>query len=241
LIARILFQPIEESLRTILSPLLADPKPPSVKRAFNLFRIIFRLYCLLALIIFAVIPPLLPSVAIPILETLIGKHRFPAATLLPILYAYLFYIPLMAVNGIFESFVASVVAPSDLARQSRAMLLFSLIFLSSSWVFFIKMEMGGEGLVWANCINMTARILWSTQFAGQWIGTWNMRLSQDHKMRPISAFPRILVVFASVLVGLGIRWKLPLQFTEALMMGIVAGVTLVISMFSLLQVPLANG
>jgi hypothetical protein len=242
LIARILFQPVEESSRTILSQVLADPKLPSVKSAFNLFRIIFRLYFLLALIILSIGPPLLPTVAIPILQTLIGK-AFPAAALLPILYAYLYYIPLMAVNGIFESFVASVAAPPDLARQSHAMLLFSLIFLSSAWLFFTKLEMGGEGLVWANCINMTARIIWSAQFGRRWIDAWNAKLARDEKMSPIRAFPRIQFMLVSALVGVGMRWEPHTKFKEALMRGIAAGIALLISMFSpfFSQVQRANG
>ena len=243
LIARILFQPIEESLRTNLSQMLADPKPPSVKNAFILFRIIFRLYFLFGLIILALGPPLLSSLAIPLLQMMIGK-AFPAATLLPILYAYLFYIPLMAVNGIFEAFVASVAGPQDLARQSRAMLVFSMLFLSSAWLFFTKMEMGGEGLVWANCINMTARILWSARFGRQWIDAWNVNLARDEQLSPSRAFPRLQSVLVTFLVGLGMRCEEPTKFNEALMRGIVAGITLVISMFSPFfcsQVQSANG
>lgn len=225
MIARILFQPVEEALRTILSPLLAKPGPSALRRTSGLITTLLRLYLFLTLVIHAVIPSILTPVAVPVLEALIGKDRFPASALLPILYAYLYYIPLMAINGILESFVASVATPTDLARQSRAMLLFSLIFLSSSWVFFAKMGMGGEGLVWANCINMTARIVWSCVFMMRWFAESKGRLDWT------DAIPKNGSKIISFLVGWGMKWAQPAGFREALITGLVGGITLFVSMY----------
>jgi len=224
LIARILFQPVEESLRTILSPLLADPQPSTLKRTSGLITTLLRLYLFLTLIIHAIVPPILAPLAVPILETLIGRDRFPASALLPILYAYLYYIPLMAINGVLESFVASVATPQDLLRQSRAMLLFSLIFLASSWVCFAKMGMGGEGLVWANCINMTVRIVWSCVFMTRWFTARNASLKW------IDAIPRNGLKIVSFLIGWGMRRVQPAGFKDALASGVFGGITLLLSM-----------
>ena len=130
----------------------------------------------------------------------------------------------MAINGILESFVASVATPQDLIQQSRAMLHFSLVFLASSWLFFARMGMGGEGLVWANCINMTMRIVWSCVFMTRWFSVRNAGLKW------INAIPRKGLMLVSFLVGWGMRRVQPAGFKEALASGVFGGITLVISM-----------
>jgi len=74
----------------------------------------------------------------------------------------------MAINGVTESFISSIATTADLARQSRAMVGFSIIFGVVAWVLLRVGGMQGEGLVWANCVNMGVRIVWSQRFITEW-------------------------------------------------------------------------
>jgi hypothetical protein len=199
LIARILFQPLEETLRTILSPMLSSPSEQSLRQSSSLLTMLLRLHFLLAILIHSLVPPLLSTLIFPILNLLIGRGKFPVEELLPILYAYLYYIPFMAINGITESFIASVATPRDLAKQSRAMILFSIVFMGASWGLLRSMGMGGEGLVWTNCVNMGVRIIWSIMFIESWYAQRGTRVGWKQ------AFPSQMTISSGIILGLGSR------------------------------------
>ena len=199
-IARILFQPMEEILRTILSRSLSSPSKQSLEQSSTLITTLLKIHILLAITIHALVPPLLPTLVLPILSALIGQDRFPPTSLLPILHAYLYYIPIMAINGITESFITSVATTKDLARQSRAMILFSLIFLGISWTLLKVLGLAGEGLVWANCVNLGVRILWSCSFIMTWYKERKATIGWEWVV------PRSETLAAAVGVGAGVRF-----------------------------------
>ena len=105
----------------------------------------------------------------------------------------------MAVNGVTESFIASVATTRDLARQSRAMVVFSMVFLAASWGLLKGLGLGGEGLVWANCINLGVRIIWSCSFIISWY-TYRNESVRWSRVQPTQG-----TIVSSVLIGLGIR------------------------------------
>jgi len=199
LIARILFQPLEESLRTILSRLLSAPNTKSLHQSSTLITTLLKLHVLLTILMHALIPPLMSALTLPVLSVLIGRNRFPPNTLLPILYAYLYYIPIMAINGVTESFIASVATTGDLARQSRAMIVFSIVFLAASWGLLRGLGMGGGGLVWANCINLGVRIIWSCEFITKWYSVRSEKVGWNRIL------PSNGAMISSVVFGLGVR------------------------------------
>src|SRR5271155_2587670 len=199
-IARILFQPMEEILRTILSRLFSSPSKQSLEQSSTLITTLLKVHVLLAITTHALIPPLLPTLILPILSALIGQDRFPPTSLFPILHAYLYYIPIMAVNGITESFITSVATTKDLARQSRAMILFSLIFLGISWTLLKVLGLAGEGLVWANCVNLGVRILWSCTFITTWYKERKATIGWEWVV------PRSETLAAAVGFGAGVRF-----------------------------------
>jgi oligosaccharide translocation protein RFT1 len=228
LIARILFQPLEESLRTILSSLLSAPNPKSLQQSSTLITTLLKLHILLAILIHTLIPSLMSALALPVLSMLIGQNRFPPNALLPILYAYLYYIPIMAINGVTESFIASVATTGDLARQSRAMIVFSVIFLAASWGLLRGLGMGGEGLVWANCINLGVRIIWSCKFITKWYAVRNGNVGWNR------IFPSKGTMISSVLFGLGVRMGAAHAngFVEAVVLVGISGFSVVGCMYS---------
>ncbi|EGX45907.1 hypothetical protein AOL_s00112g96 [Orbilia oligospora ATCC 24927] len=200
LIARLLFKPIEETSRNLLSKLLNtdgidDSKPgekgnikggkdgsggtkaltsESITEALTILHLILRFYIILSILIVTLGPTLAPLA----LRKVAGSRwaDSPAAITLS---NYCYYIPLLAINGITEAFVQSVATTQDLKRQSMWMLCFSGVFGASSWGFVKYLGLGADGLVWANCVNMGMRILWSVSFIRKYFASVG-----DGKRRP---------------------------------------------------------
>ncbi|KAM5360846.1 hypothetical protein ACJZ2D_013475 [Fusarium nematophilum] len=174
LLARLLFQPVEESSRSYFSRLLSSPaaqvpagegeKPsadasPAVKEARQNIRTLLRLYILLSSIIINIGPFAAP----PLLAIVAGK-RWAGSGAGDVLAAYCFYIPFLALNGLTESFVASVATEAEVHQQSGWMGAFSVAFATSAFLFMRVFPLGAVGLVLANIINMACRIIWSVAF-----------------------------------------------------------------------------
>jgi oligosaccharide translocation protein RFT1 len=137
----------------------------------------------------------------------------------------------MAVNGVTESFIASVATTADLARQSRAMIMFSIIFVGVSYGLLKVLGMGGEGLVWANCINLGVRIIWSCTF----IGKWYERSGASVGWSRVLLSPGTIV--SCVIIGLGMRIANEMRFNgwlRVIVIAFVGGLSLVGCMYDLL-------
>ncbi len=182
LLARLVFQPIEESSRSYFSRLLApsshltttttttitspsnpayDTSTPSetLTQAKTALQSLLRAYLLLSLVITA----LGPAAAAPLLSLVAGP-RWAGSGAAACLAAYMWYIPLLAANGVAEAFVASVAAEQEVHRQSAWMGVFSVVFGAAGFVFLRVLDWGAEGLVVANMINMLCRIVWCWVF-----------------------------------------------------------------------------
>lgn len=130
--ARIVFQPIEEILRVYFSKTLATTIPDATKKSAasgdkgnNLNRTSLQqasdaLISLLAvqssliLILITFVPAYLPLVLMLLLPPKYLSTSAPS-----VLQAWVWYIPVLAVNGGLEAFVSSVAMSKDLNRQSR--------------------------------------------------------------------------------------------------------------------------
>ncbi|RSL50478.1 hypothetical protein CEP53_008784 [Fusarium sp. AF-6] len=171
LLARLLFQPVEESSRSYFSRLLSSPTPagdgekqsskpsPAVNEAKQNLSTLLRLYILLSSIIINIGPFAAP----PLLAIVAGK-RWIGSGAGDVLAAYCFYIPFLALNGLTESFVASVATEAEVHQQSGWMGAFSVAFAASAFLFMWVFPLGAIGLVLANIINMACRIIWSGAF-----------------------------------------------------------------------------
>lgn len=159
LLARLLFQPIEESSRSYFSRLLAAPETESAKAAKGSLYTLVRSYVLLSLLVLS----LGPFAVYPILTVLLGD-KWTGTGAADVMATYCLFLPFVSMNGILESFVASVASERDVHRQSGWMLVFSLIFCGSAWFFMSVLELGGVGLVLANTVNMACRVIWSSVY-----------------------------------------------------------------------------
>jgi oligosaccharide translocation protein RFT1 len=176
LVARLVFQPIEESSRSYFSRLLAPseltsttssskeppaapPPEPATNQALVALQSLLKSYLLLSL----VITTLGPTAAAPLLSLVAGP-RWAGSGAAECLAAYMWYIPLLALNGVAEAFVASVATEAEVHRQSAWMGVFSVVFGAAGFVFLRVLGWGAVGLVVANGINMACRIVWCAVF-----------------------------------------------------------------------------
>lgn len=182
LIARMLFQPIEESSRNMFAKLCASPESaPDAKKtddgqqsqeqkhnlaqAAKVLTIILRLYSIISL--FAI--TLGPTLA-PLLLFVVAGKKWSATNASNVLATYCYYIPFLAINGVTEGFVAAVATNKELYAQSISMGFFFAVFAGSAWFFLGQLQLGGSGVVLANTVNMALRIVWNTWFINRFFG-----------------------------------------------------------------------
>ena len=165
LLARLVFQPIEESSRGVFGRLLGQkPTPDDLQAAQSYLVKVLKAYALLSLQIVTVGPTLAP-----LLLRYIAGSRWAQTAAPRVLGLYCYYIPFLAFNGILEAFVSAVATTEQIRRQSAWMLAFSAGFAGAGFLFLHVYELGAAGLVAANAFNMTARIVWCGYFVRQYL------------------------------------------------------------------------
>ena len=165
LVARILFQPIEESSRIFfskslsVSPSSGEKEDKTLKTAIELLSTILLLFTHFLLLLVTFGPPYLT-----LATALVLPPRYLQTSAPSILRAYRFYLPAMAYNGILEAFFASVCTPTDLRSQSRMMVAASVSLVAAAIGGSQLFGMGDTALVWANTVSMAVRALYTWQF-----------------------------------------------------------------------------
>ncbi|KAI8624984.1 Rft-1-domain-containing protein [Xylariaceae sp. FL1651] len=178
LLARLVFQPIEESSRNYFSKLLSSSSPPAtepvdkanettaktqIRKARTDLQALLKFYVLLSVVVVSIGP-----YAAPLLVQIVAGPRWSGSGAGGVLSRYCLYIPLLAVNGVAEAFVSSVATKSEVHRQSLWMGAFSLAFAAAGFISLRVLDLGAAGLVYANGINMLCRIIWSGAFISQY-------------------------------------------------------------------------
>lgn len=178
LIARMLFRPIEDSSRNLFAKLCAAPATENTKavdgkktseqatkniqQAAGILHDVLRVYSIVSLVAFAIGPS-----AAPLLLQLVAGSRWTDSGAGEVLATYCFCIPLLAINGVSEAFVAATASTKELQYQSIWMGAFSAGFAISAYTFLRVLELGAKGLVLANCVNMALRIVFNLNFASR--------------------------------------------------------------------------
>ena len=222
--ARLILQPIEESSRNYFGKLLSSSNgtPPKaiIEKARNNLQSLLRAYVLLSVCVLAVGPTIAP-----LLLKIVAGSRWTSSGAGHVLATYCYYIPLLAINGLTEAFVSSVATEKEVNRQSAWMLAFSAGFGGAAFFFLRFLDLGAEGLVWANVLNMVLRIVWSTGFISSYMGRNGTKLEFG------SLLPKSLTVAAGVGTAAVIR-QMETTFTggiaDILKTGVVAGTFLVV-------------
>ncbi|KAK4509277.1 uncharacterized protein ATC70_007627 [Mucor velutinosus] len=175
LIVRILFQPLEETGRTFFSKLLLSSdettdekkKQANEQTAANVLLILIKFHVLLGLIFIC----FATNYTSTLIDLLVGKKWSVGEGDAPgVLAMYCIYIPFMGINGITEGFVQAVASKKDLTRLSYFMLLFSVCFMTSGFVFMHLLKLGATGLILANMVNLAIRISYSWHFIRKYFG-----------------------------------------------------------------------
>jgi oligosaccharide translocation protein RFT1 len=204
LIARMVFQPIEESSRNYFGKLLStvDRKPSKamIESGSRNLHSLLRFYILLSVSAVSVGPTIAP-----LLLNLVAGSEWTSTGAGEVLAKYCYYIPLLAVNGVTEAFISSIATESELNRQSAWMFAFSVGFAAAGYVFLRLFDMRAEGLVWANAINMLLRILWSSNFISAYLKRNGSRFSML-SMMPQPATLAVGVITAAVLSQMQVKF-----------------------------------
>ncbi|KAI1770594.1 Rft-1-domain-containing protein [Hypoxylon cercidicola] len=165
LVARLVFQPVEESSRNYFSKLLSSsstrgsPNKAAIAKACSDLQALLKFYVLLSIVVVTLGP-----YGAPLLVQIVAGARWSASGAGAVLARYCMYIPLLALNGVAEAFVSSVATESEVHQQSLWMGAFSLAFGVAGFVSLRVLDLGAAGLVYANGINMLCRIIWSGAF-----------------------------------------------------------------------------
>ncbi|OAD71888.1 hypothetical protein PHYBLDRAFT_98127, partial [Phycomyces blakesleeanus NRRL 1555(-)] len=163
LVVRILFQPLEETGRTLFSKVLSvspDQKENSITTVTDVLLVIIRFHVLLGLLFVC----FATNYTSTLIDLLVGKEWSTVRNAPQVLSAYCLYVPMMGINGITEAFVQSAASSSDLTRQSYAMIGFSICFMLAGYLWMSVWDFGAIGLVMANMVNVSIRIVYSLHF-----------------------------------------------------------------------------
>jgi len=220
LVARIIFQPIEETSRVYFSKMLiSDPlassapsdKVPShtekhkaIEESKTTLSNVLILYTHLSLLFLIFGPPCVPT-----LLSLILPSRYLFTSAPRVLVAYCWYLPVMAFNGVLEAFFSATASSSDLAAQSRALIVFSALFVISSIVSSEVLGAKETGLVYANALSLAARAWYAWTFIKRYYERLGERDGRITIWRQSGGFKRVVpkaeIFICSVAVGIMMR------------------------------------
>ncbi|KAL2073697.1 hypothetical protein VTL71DRAFT_11023 [Oculimacula yallundae] len=210
LIARLLLQPIEEISRATFGKLLssAPGTSPSKDRVLQVRKTLFML--LRGYILFSVIVIALGRSIAPLLLKIVAGSKWTSSGAGHVLSLYCYYIPLLAINGLTEAFVSSVATKAEIHRQTLWMFAFSAGFAGAAVLFLRVLDMGAEGVVWANGLNMLLRIIWSTVF----IRNYLRRFGSSLDLASMMPMPLSVAVGAGTLA---VMWQVEKGFMGGFM------------------------
>ncbi|PYH97736.1 nuclear division Rft1 protein [Aspergillus ellipticus CBS 707.79] len=176
LVARILFQPIEESSRALFSSLLNSDKAgrlstKNINAAKRHFVEIMQAYSMIGVVVFPLGPLL-----VPLGLHVLGGHNWVSPRVSSLLSLYCYYIPFLAFNGIGESFVSSAANSVELRQQAVWMGVFSACFTLAAYLFLEVGRLGAHGVVYANIVNMAVRTVWSFTFIRSFLNRYKIGL-----------------------------------------------------------------
>ncbi len=194
LVARIIFQPVEETLLLHFST-----TSPSSKSAPHLLSYALHISIHLLLLLPAFLPPLLPAILLMLLPRRYLHTSAPAT-----LQTYLmWYLPLLSLNGILEAFHSSSARPDQVATQARWMIGGSLVF--TMILFSLTRLPDGfnwdteQALIFANCMSMFVRIEYAWRHARIFFD------GRNDELRSKVIAPRWQVALAAGISGVALR------------------------------------
>ena len=185
LLARLVFQPIEESSRNLIGGLLSPSTTPTrtnLRQALSHLTTTLHLYFLLTLICFYLLPRLVPTLVSLLLSRSGSNDKWSSDTSTPlpqILATYAYLLPFLAVNGLLDAFITSVATPAQLRTQSLVAAGCTAIYGGAAWVWLVHYKSGAQGLIAANIVATAVRIVWSAVWVHGWVTDRLAQLQQQ--------------------------------------------------------------
>lgn len=183
MVARILFQPLEESSRLFYSQNLGttiQPINPTSNNASEdntidrekydekldaslcLLKRLLKLQIYLGLVFTC----FCPHYTTPLLYHLLGGSRWLKTNAPSLLQSYLYLLPFLGINGILEAFVQAVANDRQLGRMSYALVIWSGLYCATCFIAVTMLGWKEHALILANAISMLGRIGYSARFIG---------------------------------------------------------------------------
>ncbi|KAJ7168323.1 Rft protein-domain-containing protein [Mycena crocata] len=172
LIARIIFQPIEETSRMSFSRMLAPPAGnEALQQASQALVTLLSIQTSFSLILL-----IFGTSYLPIVLPVLLPRQYLSTSAPAVLSAWVWYIPVLALNGGLEAFISSASTPRDLNRQSWWMAAFSVLYIGAA-IQLYGWQFGDTSLVFANIINLSARIAYAVHFVSAFFSSHSARSS----------------------------------------------------------------
>lgn len=196
---RIVFLPIEDSLRAYMSKSMADGAKGLAALA-SVLSTVFHLYLTyLALPMWFIAPNYAQS-----LVTLVGGSKWLHGGAPIALAFYCRFLPVLASNGAMEAFVQTVADPDSMSAYSWSLVLFWIVFASSAWALMIGfLHLGAAGMIAAAMFNAALRLQWGARFAHRLFN----KSQQQTLFSFISAFPSDPVILLTWLAAWAGTWQ----------------------------------
>lgn len=195
IIARLVFQPIEESLRLLFTRMLSTKSKENIRKSYDIMQYLGIFYLNLSLLIGIAG---YSNAAYFLLILLGGKASKWANTgIFDIFPQYIVYIPFLAFNGILEAFFNSVADGSDIRRFSIFMSLLTIIVLCSLYAFITHFELGLSGLILANALNMALRIGYCSIYIKSFYSKNGLKIAYTNVLKRIGGSLVMFIIVAS--------------------------------------------
>lgn len=194
IVARLLFQPIEESLRLLFSKLLTNKSKDNVNRSLEIMQYLMIFYINLSILIALAGY----TNAAFLLQFLIGGRlsKWSQSNIFEIFPQYIIYIPFMAFNGILEAFFASSSTEKQINQFSIFMSILTIFIFGLLYYFINGLGLGLTGLILANINNMLLRIVYCSDFIFRFYSQSGIRISFASMIQRIGPDLLIGSVFA---------------------------------------------
>lgn len=204
ILVRIVFLPIEEMSRNLFSKLLGQSSnKTALVESKNILETILSLHLFLGCI-FIAFGPQYTSTFIQYMAGPQWTHTDAAWTL----GSYCLLIPVLGVNGITEAFVYSVADKTQTLKITQNLVAFFFIYATIGYSLLVIFKLGTTGLILANVINMTMRIVLSWNFIRDYFGIQKGITAKSFWSLSPSIFTLLSFVSSSLVLYL-LEWNAP--------------------------------
>ncbi|TMW65515.1 hypothetical protein Poli38472_008157 [Pythium oligandrum] len=195
LVPRIVFFPLEEATKTIVSKMSRE-RPDDVAQTQRFVLVLLKVLHVIGMVFicFGV------NYAYTLVVLLYGLEKAQGGVA-SALAMYCVYIPFLGLNGVCEAFVHAVGDKHQLMRLNQLMGVFFLLYATSAMLFMWGLQLDTVGIILANCVNMSCRILYCLPFMARYFANASTDKPVQQGLSVVLAFWRQALPDRLVLVA----------------------------------------